>query len=149
MVTLLQLNKLELHEMISQELSENPVLEEGLATEEDELTAQEIQSLIEKERVADPADQGLLDALRGKCIQAMPGRRRGGRHVTLQFDERCRRRRCRQRASGRRCPRIWRRERIAEGNRPLRRDRLRRVFQRLSRSGISHLSARAIRGPDV
>ena len=65
MVTLLQLNKLELQEMISQELSENPILEEGLATEEDELTAQEIQSLLEKERVSDPADQSLLDALRG------------------------------------------------------------------------------------
>jgi RNA polymerase sigma-54 factor len=65
MVTLLQLNKLELREMISQELAENPILEEGLATEEDELTAQEIQSLIEKERTAEPADQSILDALRG------------------------------------------------------------------------------------
>ncbi|MCC7341573.1 MAG: RNA polymerase factor sigma-54 [Bryobacterales bacterium] len=65
MVTLLQLNKLELREMISQELSENPILEEGLATEEDELTSQEIQSLLEKERVAEPADQSLLDALHG------------------------------------------------------------------------------------
>ncbi len=65
MVTLLQLNKLELREMISQELAENPVLEEGLHTSEEELTSQEIQSLIEKERTAEPADQGLLDALRG------------------------------------------------------------------------------------
>ncbi|MCL4784298.1 MAG: RNA polymerase factor sigma-54 [Bryobacterales bacterium] len=65
MVTLLQLNKLELREMISQELSENPILEEGLATEEDELTSQEIQGLLEKERVANPADQSLLDALHG------------------------------------------------------------------------------------
>lgn len=64
MVTLLQLNKLELREMISQELAENPVLEEGLHTGEDELTSQEIQSLLEKERIAEPADQGLLDALR-------------------------------------------------------------------------------------
>jgi RNA polymerase sigma-54 factor len=65
MVTLLQLNKLELQDMISQELAENPILEEGLATEEDELTAQEIQSFLEKERTADPADQSILDALRG------------------------------------------------------------------------------------
>lgn len=65
MATLLQLNKLELRDMISQELSENPILEEGLATEEDELTSQEIESLLEKERTVDPADQSLLDALHG------------------------------------------------------------------------------------
>lgn len=65
MVTLLQLNRLELRELIEQELTENPVLEEGLAVEDAELTAQELQSLLEKERSSEPSDQGLLEALRG------------------------------------------------------------------------------------
>lgn len=64
MVTLLQLNRLELRELIEQELTENPVLEEGLAVEDAELTAQELQALLEKERSADPADQSILEALR-------------------------------------------------------------------------------------
>ncbi len=66
MVTLLQLNRLELRELIEQELTENPVLEEGMAVEDAELTAQELQSILEKERNAEPADQSLLEALRGE-----------------------------------------------------------------------------------
>ncbi len=60
MVTVLQLNRLELKEMINQEIVENPVLEE--ATDDgEEITAEELQPLLEAERSADPADQSLLD----------------------------------------------------------------------------------------
>ena len=59
MVTVLQLNRLELKDMITQEVAQNPILEEG--QEGDELTPAEIQSLLEAERVADPADQSVLD----------------------------------------------------------------------------------------
>ena len=56
MVTVLQLNRLELKEMINQEIVENPVLEES--TEEgEEITAEELQPLLEAERSSDPADQ--------------------------------------------------------------------------------------------
>ena len=61
MVTVLQLNRLELKEMINQEIVENPVLEES--TEEgEEITPEELQPLLEAERNAEPADQSLLDA---------------------------------------------------------------------------------------
>ena len=59
MVTVLQLNRLELKEMISQEVARNPVLEEGLDGGE-ELTPQEIQAVLESERVADPADKDIV-----------------------------------------------------------------------------------------
>lgn len=62
MVTVLQLNRLELREMISQEMAENPVLEESLEAGE-ELTQEEVQQLLERERLAEPADKTLLDAL--------------------------------------------------------------------------------------
>jgi RNA polymerase sigma-54 factor len=65
MVTLLQLNRLELRELIEQELTENPVLEEGLAIDDAEMTAQELQVLLEKERQTEPSDQSILEALRG------------------------------------------------------------------------------------
>jgi RNA polymerase sigma-54 factor len=61
MVTVLQLNRMELKEMINQEIVENPVLEESLE-EGDEITPEELQPLLEAERSADPADQSLLDA---------------------------------------------------------------------------------------
>src|SRR6202051_4124078 len=60
MVSLLQLNRLELKEMISAEVAQNPVLEESLDGGE-ELTADELRPLLEAERVADPADQAILD----------------------------------------------------------------------------------------
>lgn len=61
MVTVLQLNRMELKEMINQEIVENPVLEES--TEEgEEITPEELQPLLEAERAAEPADQALLDA---------------------------------------------------------------------------------------
>jgi len=60
MVTVLQLNRLELKDMIVNEIAENPVLEEaGEAGEE--LTPEEVQSLLERERTADPADQALIE----------------------------------------------------------------------------------------
>src|SRR5215207_2857941 len=62
MVTVLQLNRLELREMISQEINQNPVLEES-AEAGDELTQEEVQQLLERERLADPADQSILEAL--------------------------------------------------------------------------------------
>src|SRR6266700_2101025 len=61
MVTVLQLNRLELKEMINQEIVENPVLEESLE-EGEEITAEELQPLLEAERSSEPADQSLLDA---------------------------------------------------------------------------------------
>ncbi|MGA8029140.1 MAG: RNA polymerase sigma-54 factor, partial [Bryobacteraceae bacterium] len=60
MVTVLQLNRMELKDMILNEIAENPVLEEaGEAGEE--LTPEELQALLERERQADPADQAILD----------------------------------------------------------------------------------------
>jgi RNA polymerase sigma-54 factor len=61
MVTVLQLNRLELKELISQEISQNPVLEEA-AEGIEELTPDEVQSLLERERVSEPADQTILEA---------------------------------------------------------------------------------------
>src|SRR4051812_24444437 len=62
MVTVLQLNRLELRDMISQEMAQNPVLEESTEAG-DELTPEEVQMMLERERLADPADQSLLQAL--------------------------------------------------------------------------------------
>src|SRR5579859_2332278 len=61
MVTVLQLNRMELKEMINQEIVENPVLEES-NEEGEEITPEELQPLLEAERSAEPADQSLLDA---------------------------------------------------------------------------------------
>lgn len=55
MVTVLQLNRMELKDMIINEIAENPVLEEATETGE-ELTPGEVQSLLERERTADPSD---------------------------------------------------------------------------------------------
>ena len=60
MVTVLQLNRLELKDMIVNEIAENPVLEEATELGE-ELTPAEVQELLERERTADPADQAILD----------------------------------------------------------------------------------------
>ncbi len=64
MVTVLQLNRLELKDMITQEISENPVLEESVDGIE-ELSAEEMQSILERERVADPSDQVILETVNG------------------------------------------------------------------------------------
>lgn len=62
MVTVLQLNRLELKDMINQEIAQNPVLEETAEAGE-ELTPEEVQSLLERERLGDPADSALLQSL--------------------------------------------------------------------------------------
>ena len=59
MVTVLQLNRLELKDMIMNEIAENVVLEEANEAGE-ELTPAEVQELLERERQADPADQSIL-----------------------------------------------------------------------------------------
>jgi RNA polymerase sigma-54 factor len=61
MVTVLQLNRMELKEMINQEIVNNPVLEES-ADGGEEISAEELQTFLESERIADPADRSLLDA---------------------------------------------------------------------------------------
>ena len=66
MVSLLQLNRLELKDMISAEVAENPVLEEG-SDGSDELTPEELQPLLEAdgERTGESADQSILDVTAG------------------------------------------------------------------------------------
>ncbi len=61
MVTVLQLNRLELKEMLSQEIAANPVLEENLDAGE-ELTPEELQAVLEVERFSNPSDKDILDA---------------------------------------------------------------------------------------
>ena len=66
MVSLLQLNRLELKDMISAEIAQNPVLEEATEGGE-ELTPEELQPLLEAEaeRSGEPADQSILEATAG------------------------------------------------------------------------------------
>ena len=60
MVTVLQLNRLELKDMIMNEIAENPVLEEA-ADSGEELTPAEVQDLLEREARTDPADAAILE----------------------------------------------------------------------------------------
>jgi RNA polymerase sigma-54 factor len=69
MVTVLQLNRLELKDMILNEIAENPVLDEAAEAGED-LTPAEVQSLIERERQAEPADQAILDNVEHSDIKS-------------------------------------------------------------------------------
>ena len=62
MVTVLQLNRLELKEMITQEIVKNPVLEESTEEPGEEITPEELLPLLEAERVTDPADRQILEA---------------------------------------------------------------------------------------
>jgi len=62
MVTILQLNRLELKDMVTQEIVQNPVLEESLNEPGDEITPEELLPLLEAENLHDPADRQLLDA---------------------------------------------------------------------------------------
>jgi len=62
MVTVLQLNRLELKEMITQEIVKNPVLEETTEESGEEITAEELLPLLEAEPVVDPADKQILEA---------------------------------------------------------------------------------------
>src|SRR6266851_5576592 len=63
MVTVLQLNRLELKEMINQEIVKNPVLEESTEDTGEEITPEELQPLLEGERVLDPKDHILEAAM--------------------------------------------------------------------------------------
>src|SRR6267378_3888490 len=63
MVTVLQLNRLELKEMINQEIVENPVLEESTEDNGEEITPEELLPLLEGERVLDPQDHILENAM--------------------------------------------------------------------------------------
>src|SRR5215475_13139789 len=62
MVTILQLNRLELKEMVTQEIVQNPVLEESLNEPGEEITPEELLPLLEAEHNPDPADKQLLEA---------------------------------------------------------------------------------------
>src|SRR5882672_7926286 len=62
MVTVLQLNRLELKDMITQEIVKNPVLEESSDEPGDEITTAELLPLLEAEPSTDAADKQLLEA---------------------------------------------------------------------------------------
>ena len=64
MVTVLQLNRLELKEMITQEIVKNPVLEEATEMPGEEITPEELTPLLEaeQEHVTNPSDKQILDA---------------------------------------------------------------------------------------
>ena len=68
MVTVLQLNRLELKDMITQEVVQNPVLEEATDEPGEEITPEELLPLLEPERVTDPADQEILEATAGSAV---------------------------------------------------------------------------------
>jgi RNA polymerase sigma-54 factor len=62
MVTVLQLNRLELKEMITQEIVKNPVLEESTEEPGEEITPEELLPLLEAEPVINASDQQILEA---------------------------------------------------------------------------------------
>ena len=62
MVTVLQLNRLELKDMITQEIVKNPVLEEATEVDGDEISPEELLPLLEAEPLTDSADRQLLEA---------------------------------------------------------------------------------------
>jgi RNA polymerase sigma-54 factor len=86
MVTVLQLNRMELKDMINQEIVENPVLEESLE-EGEEITPEELQPLLEVERSSDAADQSLLDAADIKLNGEAPEVVRNGDNFTDSLAE--------------------------------------------------------------
>src|SRR5512133_2354538 len=61
MVTVLQLNRLELKEMITQEIVKNPVLEESDGEAGEEITPEELLPILEAEHVTDAADKQILE----------------------------------------------------------------------------------------
>src|SRR5690348_11952761 len=74
MVTVLQLNRLELKGMTNQELVKNPVPEESLDEAGEEIPAEELLPLPEPERLTEPADQQILDASdQGNPVDGMAG----------------------------------------------------------------------------
>ena len=73
MVTVLQLNRLELKEMITQEIVKNPVLEEATEEAGEEITPEELLPLLEAEAVSDPADRQILEATPGNQTSVVDG----------------------------------------------------------------------------
>src|ERR1700679_3907218 len=73
MVTVLQLNRLELKEMITQEIVKNPVLEESSEDAGDDISSEELLPLLEPERLADTADREILDATVMNASSALDG----------------------------------------------------------------------------
>src|SRR5712671_5342433 len=84
MVTVLQLNRLELKDMITQEIAENPVLEES-ADGVEELTPEEVQAILESERTSEPSDQTILETVNG-AASSEPGIAADGTQATDGFD---------------------------------------------------------------
>jgi RNA polymerase sigma-54 factor len=84
MVTVLQLNRLELKDMITQEIAENPVLEES-ADGVEELTPEEVQAILESERTSEPSDQTILETVNGAAA-AEPGVAADGTEAAAGFD---------------------------------------------------------------
>jgi RNA polymerase sigma-54 factor len=84
MVTVLQLNRLELKDMITQEIAENPVLEESVDGVE-ELTPEEMQAILEAERTAEPSDQTILETVNGAAATD-PGHAMDGTEAAAGFD---------------------------------------------------------------
>ncbi len=84
MVTVLQLNRLELKDMITAEIAENPMLEES-ADGVEELMPAEMQAILESERASDPADKTILEATSGvnEAIVAEPF---SDRELDREFD---------------------------------------------------------------
>src|SRR5690242_18470841 len=72
MVTVLQLNRLELKEMITQEIVKNPVLEETSESDGEEVSPEELLPLLEGERVPESADKQLLDAGLAESVSTDP-----------------------------------------------------------------------------
>src|ERR1700761_4425137 len=62
MVTVLQLNRMELKEMLTQEIVKNPVLEESAEDAGDEMSPEELLPLLEPETLGESADREILDA---------------------------------------------------------------------------------------
>ena len=80
MVSLLQLNRLELKEMISAEVAQNPVLEES-AEGGEELSPEELQPLLEAERLSEPADQSILEVTGNQTDGEESGSRQRGNRI--------------------------------------------------------------------
>ncbi|MEZ5351658.1 MAG: RNA polymerase factor sigma-54 [Bryobacteraceae bacterium] len=69
MVTVLQLTRQELKELIAQEIAQNPVLDEA-AEGAEELTPQEVQAALEAERDPHPSDESFLELTQAVASEA-------------------------------------------------------------------------------
>ena len=84
MVSLLQLNRLELKDMIQAEVAQNPVLEESTEGGE-ELSVDELRPLLEAERAGDPADQSILDVTPDQQAMAAADAGESGESVDFEI----------------------------------------------------------------